>query len=256
MLHDDLGGLLMAVEFTVEGKVAYIKLNRPKQRNAQNKEMLDELETALARVEKCDDINVAVLCGADPSFCAGSDLTELGALDLEGICAVEERKAAFLRSISLCAKPIVAAVQGYAVGGGAFLAAACDVVIAADNAKFKGMEVPNGWITPWGFHALNARMSPRHAQRQAWGYKFVTADEALRTGLVDEVVPVEELFETAKQTAEALAELPPISAQATKRWYLDACLANGEAEDAKLNALFRDHCQQEAAQNTFKKFEK
>ncbi|SFU14881.1 enoyl-CoA hydratase [Pseudovibrio denitrificans] len=246
----------MSVEFSVENKVAYIQLNRPKQRNAQNKEMLDLLDAALERVETCDTINAAIIFGADPSFCAGSDLTELGALDLDGICDVEKRKAAFLRRISLCPKPIIAAVQGYAVGGGAFLAAACDVVVAAENVKFKGMEVPNGWITPWGFHALNARMAPRHAQRAAWGYKFITATEALRIGLVDEVVALEDLFETARTIAEELAALPPVSVQATKRWYLNACLAEGEAEDAKLNSLFRQHCQMEAAQETFKKFEK
>lgn len=246
----------MAIQFHAQDGVATITLDRPRQRNAMNGEMLRELQAAIAEVAASCDIRAVRLLGAGPSFCAGSDLTELGGLSVDEMCAIEAQKAKLLRDIALCPKPVIAAVQGYAVGGGAFLAAVCDLVVASEDVKFKCMEVPNGWITPWGMHSLTARMSARNAQRVAWGYEFLGADEALRIGLVDYVSPSDELDSRTAELAGGLAAMPAISVGATKEFMFDRALGAGETEDARLNALFRLHCSQDSAQETFKKFVK
>ncbi|MES0884949.1 enoyl-CoA hydratase/isomerase family protein [Roseibium sp. SCP14] len=246
----------MAIRFGVDDGVATITLDRPRQRNAMNAEMLNELEKAVTETGNTDDIRVLRIAAEGPSFCAGSDLTELGSMTVEQMCDVEARKAALLRSLSLLTKPVVAAVQGYAVGGGAFLAAVCDVVVVAENAKLRCMEVPNGWITPWGIHALNARLSPRDAQRVSWGYEFLSAEDAIRIGLADHQASVENLEGYSAKIAEELAALPAIGVSATKEFFLERMLGPGEIEDARLNNLFRLHCSQGSAQETFKKFAK
>lgn len=246
----------MAIQFCVEDGVATITLDRPRQRNAMNADMLGKLQEAVAKTAASDDIRVLRLVAAGPSFCAGSDLTELGGLSVDEMCAIEAQKAKLLRDIALCPKPVIAAVQGYAVGGGAFLAAVCDLVVAAEDVQFKCMEVPNGWITPWGMHSLTARMSARNAQRVAWGFEFLGADEALRIGLADYSVPREALDSRTAELAATVAAMPAISVAATKEFMFDRALGAGEVEDARLNNLFRLHCSQDAAQETFKKFAK
>lgn len=244
----------MAIQFRVEDGVATIALDRPRQRNAMNAEMLGKLQDAVTETRRNGAIRVLRIVAEGPSFCAGSDLTELGGLSVDEMCEVEARKAALLRDIALCTKPVVAAVQGYAVGGGAFLAAVCDVVVVSDDAKLRCMEVPNGWITPWGMHALTARLSPRNAQRVSWGHEFLGAEEALRIGLADYLSPHAELDNRSAEIARNLAALPMVSAGATKEFFLERTLGTGETEDTRLNNLFRLHCSQEAAQETFKKF--
>lgn len=246
----------MAIQFRVEDGIATITLDRPKQRNAMNAEMLGELQSAVAETNASDEIRVLRIVAEGSSFCAGSDLTELGGLTVDEMCEVEARKAALLRSIALCSKPVVCAVQGYAVGGGAFLAAVCDVVVASEDAKLRCMEVSCGWITPWGMFALTSRLSPRNAQRIAWGYEFLGADEALRIGLADYLSPRDELDSRSAEIALNLAALPMVSVGATKEFFLDRTLGAGESEDVRLNNLFRVHCTLEAAQETFKKFAK
>ncbi|MGB1238082.1 MAG: enoyl-CoA hydratase/isomerase family protein [Pseudomonadales bacterium] len=240
---------------TIQG-VAWITLNRPRCRNAMNREMLERLEQALAQCAEDSAVKAVVIRGASPAFCAGSDLNELGQMVLDDICALEARKAAMLRSIALLDKPVIASVEGAAVGGGCFLAAACDIVVATENARFQCMEVPNGWITPWGLFTLNARMSPQHAKRVAWGYEPINGAQAVELGLADYVVTLDELAHKTAEIAAHIAAMPAQSTQATKRCYQPQCLGGAQVEDAHLNALFRAHCMSEESQATLQRFAK
>ncbi len=242
------------IKFEIDEKVARITLNRPEKRNAMNRQMLEQLNDTFTAIDNTKGVNAIVIKATDPSFCAGSDLKQLGGMTLEEMCILEAEKAAFLRRISLTVKPVIASVQGYAIGGGAFLAAVCDVVVATQSSHFQCVEVPNGWISPWGFHALSARLSPRATQRLAWGYEPIRGEEAYHLGLADYVVAESELSSKTEEVAEQLANLPSISVSATKRFCMEDTLSTAEAQDAKLNALFYDHCQQEAAKKTLNKF--
>lgn len=219
-----------------------------------NLEMVVQLEQAVDQAENDANIKVMVLSGAEGAFCSGSDLKELGALTLDEICKLEDRKARMLRRIDLLAKPVVASVQGPAIGGGAFLAAACDVVVAADNARIQAMEVPNGWITPWGIHVVLKRTTVKQAQAFCWGYKFMSAQEAYRIGLIDELCTPQELEALTESSVEQLANLPANSVQATKRVIQGLLAVDAERLDANCNALFREHCLAPEAQETFNRF--
>lgn len=244
------------VSIETRDNVLWARLERPAVRNAMNLQMVQELEQAFDAAETNDDIRVVVLAGAAPAFCAGSDLKELGKLSLAELCRLEARKAALLRRVGLLTKPVVASVQGAAIGGGAFFAAACDVVIAAEDVRFQAMEVPNGWITPWGIHVLAERMSAKHAQLFCWGHQPVNAAEALRIGLADRVASVEELQEVTQTLAGQLAALPAESVGATKRVVQSLATVDAERLDAHCNELFRLHCGTEASQATFRRFVK
>lgn len=246
----------MMVNIEIRDKVLWARLERPAVRNAMNLQMVEDLEQAFDTAEGDDNVRVVVLSGAAPAFCAGSDLKELGKLSLAELCRLEARKAALLRRLGLLTKPVVASVQGAAIGGGAFFAAACDVVIAAEDVRFQAMEVPNGWITPWGIHVLAERMSAKHAQLFCWGYQPVNATEALRIGLADHVASVEQLLEATETLAGQLAGLPSESVAATKRVVQSLATVDAERLDAHCNELFKQHCGTEASQATFRRFAK
>lgn len=244
----------MTVSIDIQKHVMWVTLDRARVRNAMNLEMVEGLELAFEKAESDASIRVVVLNGAAPAFCAGSDLKELGHLSLDEICRLEARKARLLRRLALLAKPVVGSVQGPAIGGGAFLAAACDVVIAADDARIQAMEVPNGWITPWGIHVLLTRMAPKHAQSFCWGFRAMSAQEGLSIGLVDEACAVGELRAVTVACAEKLAALPVDSVSATKRVVHGLLTVDAERLDAYCNALFREHCSTSTAQETFRRF--
>lgn len=246
----------MTVSIDVQGHVMWVMLNRARVRNAMNLEMVEGLERAFDQAEADASIRVVVLKGAAPAFCAGSDLKELGQLSLDEICRLEARKARLLRRLALLAKPVVGSVQGAAIGGGAFLAAACDVVIAADDARIQAMEVPNGWITPWGIHVLLTRMPAKQAQAFCWGFRPTSAQEGLGTGLVDEACAVGDLQAVTAACAQKLAALPVESVSATKRVVHGLLTVDAERLDAYCNELFRAHCSTQEAQETFRRFTK
>ncbi len=118
------------------------------------------------------------------------------------------------------------------------------------------MEVPNGWITPWGLFSLDARMPAQTAKRVAWGYEPVYGPEALALGLADYLVADDLLHAKTEELAGQLASIPAVSVQATKRWYQNACLGDAAVQDAHLNSLFREHCMSEESQATLRRFTK
>src|ERR1700679_1298093 len=140
------------------GDIAILTIDRPERRNALGQQLIEELRNELDRGDRDPDTRVIVLTGAAPGFCAGSDLKELAGMDLASMGTHEAHTATLARSIALMSKPVVAGVEGFALGGGFVLAVSCDVVVSDPSARWHLPEVMIGWIHPWGIPALVARV--------------------------------------------------------------------------------------------------
>jgi len=246
----------MSPHITIERRdsLAVITLNRPERRNALGTELMRALHGAFSSLVQEDRCRAIVLTGAPPAFCAGSDLKELGGLSLPDMCAHEAETAQIARSIALLPVPVVAAVEGYALGGGFILATSCDVVVTARSTKWAMPEVKNGWIPPWGLQTLIARCGPVKARLIAWGSEAIDGEEALRLGVADMVADDGNALEEALGMAERLASLPANAVRSTKRYFEPFVAASGEQLDAEASRLFAADCEGEAAQQVLSKF--
>jgi enoyl-CoA hydratase/carnithine racemase len=236
-----------------EGRIAILTIDRPARRNAICAELVMALRKAFAHYDSDPETAVVVLTGSPPGFCAGSDLKELATFDLDGMRAHEADTAALARSIALLDKPVVAAVDGFALGGGFVLAASCDIVVTSGIARWHLPEVTIGWIPPWGLETLAARVGPVMARRLAWGAEPFDGTEAYRIGIADYLAAPEALAE-AIAVARRLAALPSTAVAATKRYFAAGASHNGEAGDALANRMFAENCRHEVAKATLKKF--
>ncbi|QGZ35783.1 enoyl-CoA hydratase [Stappia indica] len=197
------------------GRVALVTLNRPKALNALNSELIAELNAALALFESDDKIGCVVLTGSEKAFAAGADIKEMSSLSF-----VEAYKTDFITSwdqVSRFRKPILAAVAGYALGGGCELAMMCDFILAADNAKFGQPEITLG-VMPGagGTQRLTRFVGKSKAMEMCLTGRMMDAAEAERSGLVSRVVPLDELLEEALRVAEKIADFSLPIAMMTK----------------------------------------
>jgi enoyl-CoA hydratase/carnithine racemase len=151
------------IDVNLKDGLAILCLNRPERRNALGTESMRLLNEALNAADRDADIRAIILTGAPPAFCAGSDLKELGGLSIRDMCEHEAATASVARRIGLLSKPVISAVEGYALGGGFILAVSCDIVVTANNTRWNLPEVANGWTPPWGLGALLARTGPTRA---------------------------------------------------------------------------------------------
>lgn len=220
------------------GPVTVLTLDRPAARNALSGALAERLAATLAELDDDPDTRVVVLTGSAPGFCAGSDLKELAPLAPVQVARHEARVGAAVRTIPLLGIPVVAAVEGFALGGGFLLALACDVVVTAEDARWRLPEVPLGWVPPWGLQALVARAGPATARRLCWGDRPVDAAELHRLGVVDDLVRPGEALAAAVSVAARLAALPPHAVASTKRAFADAVAGPAEALDARTTWMF------------------
>lgn len=239
------------VQFSISDSVAELTLDRPERRNALGSGDIAEITRLLPDLEAARAI---VLCGAPPSFCAGSDLKELGRLDVAGMAAHEDATATMARQLGLITTPVVAAVEGYALGGGFILAASCDLVVTADTAQWGLPEVPNGWLPPWGLKALCNRTGPVTARRLTWGFERLDGTEALRLGVADYCVPAGTALDRAREIARQLAALPDTAVRSTKAFFQDALMDRAELWDAEASRGFARDCASEEAKTTLARF--
>jgi enoyl-CoA hydratase/carnithine racemase len=195
-----------------------------------------------------------VLTGASPAFCAGSDLKELAGLSIAEMCRHESETAAFARAIGYRAKPVIAAVEGYALGGGFILAASCDIVVSASNARWHLPEAPNGWLPPWGLTALLTRVGPVRARRLTWGAAPIDTIEAARIGLVDDVAEPGAALSCAMQVATDLAAVPREAIASTKRFFEPFIMADAERLDEVSSREFALNCETPSSRKTFERF--
>lgn len=208
----------MSVKFEVRNHVAYVTLNRPEAMNALAPDSIRELNRIWQEVATNPDIRVSVLTGAGPkSFCTGTDMkATLPAT--ECMAAVYLRDGLPIVPAMKMWKPIIAAINGYAVGGGLEIALACDLRIASSNAKFGLTEVKVASLAGLNGTQMLPRAIPKAvAMKMLLTGEMIGADDALRHGLISDVVAPEELMPLATALAEKIASAAPLSVQAAKQ---------------------------------------
>ena len=209
----------MPIDLDRSGGVATLTLNRPEALNAFNTEQLHLLRDALAEVAADPDIRVLVLTGAgERAFAAGADIREMAGLSPDGGLAFGRLGHAVTRAVETLPQPVVAAVNGFALGGGCELAIACDIRIASENAVFAQPEVSLGIPPGWGgSQRLPRLVGPGMAAEMILAGRRVAAAEALRIGLVNRVVPLPDLMPAAAELAATIAANGPVAVRAAKR---------------------------------------
>jgi len=200
----------------IDEHVGVIRLNRPEALNALNSELLTELAHALDDMEKNDRVRAVVLTGSEKAFAAGADIREMaGKSFVEAFSG--DIFAAAAHDLTRCRKPVIAAVSGYALGGGCELAMMCDFIIAADTAKFGQPEINLGVIAGMGgTQRLTRAVGKSKAMEMHLTGRFMEAEEAERSGLVSRVVPVRRLMVEAMDAARKIAEKSPLAVMAAK----------------------------------------
>jgi enoyl-CoA hydratase len=200
----------------VEDYVALIRLNRPEALNALNSRLLRELSAAVAAAEANDKVRCIVLTGSEKAFAAGADIREMAEKSFVDVFTEDlftQSTESFLR----CRKPIIAAVSGYALGGGCELAMMCDFIIASDTAKFGQPEINLGTMAGiGGSQRLTRFVGKSKAMDMNLTGRFMDAAEAERSGLVSRVVPVAKLLPEAMAAARKIAEKSTLTAMAVK----------------------------------------
>ena len=198
--------------------IAIVTIDRPEALNALNSTVITELEQVVAALESDRDVRCLILTGEGRSFVAGADIGEQYPLDLDGGRRWGQRGSALMRRIEKLEFPTIAAVNGFALGGGCELALSCDIILASEKAKFGQPEVGLG-ITPGfgGTQRLARLVSPGMAKQLIYTAKNIKADEAYRIGLVNAVYPLEELMPAAEKLAETIAKNAPIAVRACKK---------------------------------------
>ncbi|QEX22913.1 enoyl-CoA hydratase [Hypericibacter adhaerens] len=200
---------------TVENQVAIITLNRPAKLNAMTPEMIQQIIEATERCNHDDDVRAVIVTGAgEKSFCAGSDIREL---DTYPTPWAFRSRPDYCDAVRKLVKPSIAAVNGYAFGGGLETAMSCDIRICSPNARFAAPEIKLGWIGGGGMavHLAHA-VGPSNAALMIMTGDPIEAEKALAWGLVSEIVPAEKLQARAREIAAAIAARAPIAAETAK----------------------------------------
>ena len=185
--------------------VGLITLNRPDALNALNRQLMDELTDALRKFEADDEIRAMVITGSQKAFAAGADIKEMQSKGYMDVFR-EDFITANWEEVTRCRKPVIAAVAGYALGGGCELAMMCDFILAADNAKFGQPEIKLGVIPgAGGTQRLTRFVGKSKAMEMVLTGRMMDAEEAERAGLVSRVVPADDLMDTVMEAAETIA---------------------------------------------------
>lgn len=209
------------IQLERDGAVAVITLNRPKVLNALNRETMDELVDALETLDRVDEVRCVVLTGGERAFAAGADVNEfLTATPVDMLSAYRFQQWERIRKI---AKPIIAAVRGFALGGGCELAMLCDMIVAGEGARFGQPEINLG-IMPGagGTQRLTRAVGKARAMELVLTGRPMSAAEAFAAGLVTRVVPDEIVLDEAKKLAGQIALKAPIAVRLAKESILKA----------------------------------
>mmetsp|Transcript_2858 Transcript_2858/g.4941 ORF Transcript_2858/g.4941 Transcript_2858/m.4941 type:complete len:264 (+) Transcript_2858:154-945(+) len=211
--------LLMAFEtiiVEIEDHVALIKLNRPDALNALSQQLIGELQDALESADANDKVRCIVITGSEKAFAAGADIKEMSSMSFAEV-NLSNLFAEFGDRIQDIRKPVIAAVSGYALGGGCELAMACDFIIASETAKFGQPEINLGVIAGiGGSQRLTRAVGKSKSMDMNLTGRFMDAEEAERSGLVSRVVPAKKLMEETMGAAHKIAEKSLIAARTAK----------------------------------------
>ena len=229
----------MAVDYVKEGRIAIMTINRPEAMNALNADVSREMREAMVDFRDNNDLWVAIITGAgDRAFSAGADIKDFRPATSEDMERV--RDAAPVRADTIW-KPFIAAINGYALGGGLEMAMTCDIRIAAEHAQLGQPEINIGFMPGAGGTQRLPRFVPRAiaAEILLTGNR-ITAQEAYRIGLVNKVVPLDKLMDTAKEMANTICSRGPLGIRASKEAMIrgyDMVLEEG----LKLESQFATH---------------
>ncbi len=209
------------VETSLDGRVALLRLNRPEARNALSPEVMEKLATELERLDPDPEVRCIVIAGSDEVFAAGADIKAMSERSFAE--ALYHPAAAFWKRLAAVKTPLIAAVSGWALGGGCELALACDMIVASETAKFGQPEINLGIIPGGGGTQRLARvLGKQRAMEYVLTGKRFDAETARSLGLVNEVVEGGGWLEAAMELARTVAEKPPIAARLGKQAVLAA----------------------------------
>lgn len=237
----------------IKPHIALVKIHRPEAKNALNTQVRQQLAAIFNQLSDNTDTRVIILTGGQHDFAAGADLKELA--DADPIQILQRRNERYWTAISQCPKPVIAAVNGYALGGGCELAMHADMIIASHNAMFGQPEVKVG-IMPGagGTQRLVRAVGKFHAMRMLMTGCLIPATEAYQIGLVSQVVEEDDAVVAALKLAESLAKLPPIALMQIKEVALmaeDVPLHAGLALERKSFQLLFDSQDQKEGMQAF-----
>lgn len=223
----------MVLKERVEEHVVLLTLNRPEKYNALSREMVLALSKTLVELDEQDDVRCVILTGKGRAFAAGADIADMLERGIDSYLDPERLAAWDL--ISGFSKPLIAAVNGYALGGGCELMMLCDILVASEGAKIGQPEIKVGVLPgDGGTQRLPRIIGQSHAMKMVLTGDFITARDACQVGLVSDVVPSDELLEHSIGIARKIAQRPPLSVKAAKRMVRLARqlpLANGLTEE-------------------------
>jgi len=205
------------VRVEVDGQVATIRLDRPKM-NALNAQVRDEIAAAAAEVSGADAIRAAIIYGGERVFAAGADIKEMAPLGVAEMASYAAALQSALNDVAAIPKPVIAAITGYALGGGLELALCADFRVLGESAKVGQPEIQLGVIPgAGGTQRLPRLIGPAKAKDLVFTGRHVTAPEALAIGLADRVVPDTEVYQAARDMAAQYASGPAIALRAAKQ---------------------------------------
>lgn len=206
---------------TREVPIATIQLNRPDVLNALNHELLTELADCLGQLDSDDSVKCIIITGNEKAFAAGADIREMAAADTIEMVSMD--RFSIWDRIRRTRKPVIAAVGGFALGGGCELAMMCDMIVASETAKFGQPEINIGVIPgAGGTQRLTRAVGKYRAMEMILTGEMINADDALRAGLVNRVVPAGLCLEVAKKLARTVASKSPVAVRLAKEAVLKA----------------------------------
>ncbi len=210
----------MATEFIkvnpqIEKHIALIELNRPKELNALSRELMLEIRDTLRVLDEDDNVRVIILTGGEKVFAAGADIKQMATATAIDMLNIDQFST--WDQIKKTKKPIIAAVSGFALGGGCELAMTCDMIIASETARFGQPEIKIGTMPgAGGTQRLTRAIGKVRAMEMVLTGKFISAEEALQAGLINRIVPVEVLRDETLKLAREIAKLSPVSVKLAK----------------------------------------
>ena len=205
------------VEVTKQGHVGIVTMNRPEALNALSSAVFADLSKALDQVERDEEVYVVIITGAGRAFVAGADIGEMAHMNVEEGLSFSELGNSLLMRVDMFPKPTIAAVNGFALGGGCELSLACDIRIASEKAKFGQPEVGLGIIPGFGGTQRMARIiGTGPAMELIFTADTIDAKQAEKIGMVNHVVPAEELMDAAIAMAEKIASKAQVAIRTSK----------------------------------------
>jgi enoyl-CoA hydratase len=203
------------VNHQIEKYIALVQLNRPKELNALNLKLMGEIRDALKMLDNNDEVRVIVITGNERAFAAGADIKEMAGKHAVDMMKIDQFST--WDQIRKTKKPIIAAVSGFALGGGCELTMTCDMIVASETAQFGQPEIKIG-VMPGagGTQRLTRAIGKARAMEMVLTGKFLSAKEALQMGLINKIAPVELYLTEAIRLAQQIAEMSPIAVQMAK----------------------------------------